>query len=199
MKTHMQKDIKFLFNEKKARAAAAFTLSLSGGTLPLEKLQALLYIADRASLGKYATPITTETWYRGGACPVYGTNLVKMFDDGWFRNLGSEKVPVTVVLNGHHDYLYNLSYADAETILHTVWLGQCDRFPAKDGEKKMKDALTAVLSYPEVKNKAQCEKIPFDEIARTVWPKEHFTEEEWLDEVLTSAYSYNSWVLHPLD
>lgn len=195
----MKKNIEFLFNEKKARAAAAFTLSLSGGALPLEKLQALLYIADRASLGKYATPITTETWYRGGTCPVYGINLVKMFDDGWFRSLGSEKVPVTVVLNGHHDYLYNLSYADAETILHTVWLGQCDRFPAKDGEKKMKDALTAVLSYPEVKNKAQCEKIPFDEIARIVRPKEHFTEEEWLDEVLMSAYSYNSWVLHPLD
>lgn len=199
MKTHMQKDIKFLFNEKKARAAAAFTLSLSGGALPLEKLQALLYIADRASLGKYATPITTETWYRGGACPVYGTNLVKMFDDGWFRSLGSEKVPVTVVLNGHHDYLYNLSYADAETILHTVWLGQCDRFPVKDGEKKMEGPLEAVLSYPEVKDKTQCEKIPFDEIARAVRPKEHFTEEEWLDEVLMSAHSYNSWVLHPLD
>lgn len=195
----MQKDIKFLFNEKKARAAAAFTLSLSGGALPLEKLQALLYIADRASLGKYATPITTETWYRGGACPVYGTNLVKMFDDGWFRSLGSEKVPVTVVLNGHHDYLYNLSYADAETILHTVWLGQCDRFPVKDGEKKMEGPLEAVLSYPEVKDKTQCEKIPFDEIARAVRPKEHFTEEEWLDEVLMSAHSYNSWVLHPLD
>ena len=57
----MQDKIEFLFNEKKARAAAAFTLSLSGGALPLEKLQALLYIADRASLGKYATPITTET------------------------------------------------------------------------------------------------------------------------------------------
>lgn len=195
----MQKDIEFLFNEKKARAAAAFTLSLTGGALPLEKLQALLYIADRASLGKYATPITTETWYRGGACPVYGINLVKMFDDGWFRSLGSEKVPVTVVLNGHHDYLYNLSYADAETILHTVWLGQCDRFPVKDGEKKMKGPLATVLSYPEVKDKAQCEKIPFDEIARAVRPKEHFTEEEWLDEVLMSAHSYNSWVLHPLD
>lgn len=197
----MQDKIEFLFNEKKARAAAAFTLSLSGGALPLEKLQALLYIADRASLGKYATPITTETWYRGGACPVYGINLVKMFDDGWFRSFGSEKVPVTVVLNGHHDYLYNLSYADAETILHTVWLGQCDRFPLQDdsGQNVMGGPLEAVLSYPEVKDKAQCGKIPFDEITRAVRPKEHFTEEEWLDEVLMSAYSYNSWVLHPLD
>lgn len=197
----MQDKIEFLFNEKKARAAAAFTLSLSGGALPLEKLQALLYIADRASLGKYATPITTETWFRGEACPVYGINLVKMFDDGWFRSFGSENVPVTVVLNGHHDYFYNLSYADAETILHTVWLGQCDKFPLQDdnGQNVMGDALAAVLSYPEVKDKAQCEKIPFDKIARAVRPKEHFTEEEWLDEVLMSAYSYNSWVLHPLD
>lgn len=181
--------IEFIFSKESAQAAAAFTLSLAGGALPIENLQALLYLADRMNLGKHGTPITKAPWFRGGGCPVWSRDIVDMLDGGWFRCLGSETVPVTVILNGHHEYFEYLSYAEAETILKTVWndMGRC--IPAGG---KMADALGAVIQLPEVKNKVQCERITLEEIARNVMPAGSYTEQEWLEDIALAAAMHNT-------
>ena len=191
-----EEKIRFLFNRKKAAGAAAAILSLMGGALPIERIQALMYIADRTHLERCAAPITTETWYRGGGCPVAGRNIVRMFEDGWFRMLGDGDTPVTVILNGHHDFFYYLSYIEAETILDIVWKERGKQLPVYDPEnpEKKGDAVNAVLSLPELQGKEQCEEIPFEEIAAIIRPKDYFTDDEWLDELRMTAFAYNSHV-----
>ncbi len=67
------------FDEAKASEAAAYLLALRGGQMHYMKLIKLLYLADRASLQRWGTSITTDTHVSMDHGPVVSTiyNLIR--------------------------------------------------------------------------------------------------------------------------
>lgn len=51
------------FNEAKAAEAGAILLSFAGGKMPYMKLMKLLYLAEKAAIGKWERPIILDTYY----------------------------------------------------------------------------------------------------------------------------------------
>ena len=49
-----------MYDERRAAEAAAYLLHRAGGTMPIDKLMALLYLAERLSLQRYGEPLTGD-------------------------------------------------------------------------------------------------------------------------------------------
>ena len=64
--------MKFMFDERKAAQAAAYILRINGGRMQSNKLNAMMYLANRQSLIERGHPITGGTMLSLDQGPVIG-------------------------------------------------------------------------------------------------------------------------------